>query len=95
MDQLRQPPALSGLSAARNAGGTRSALCLAWVAQLKAALNADDIRRCAAQALLMLIERVLLTPDQAAPDWLVAVLCSTRQQMAFAIRSADPHIPGR
>jgi hypothetical protein len=44
------------------------------VAELEAALNAADIRREAAEALRMLIDRVVLTPDPTAPDGLAAEL---------------------
>ena len=44
------------------------------VAGLEAALNAGDIRVEAAEALRALIERVVLTPDELAPDGLQAEL---------------------
>ena len=44
------------------------------IAELQAALNADDIRAEATDALRLLIERVVLTPDPTAPDGLAAEL---------------------
>ena len=44
------------------------------IAELEAALNADDIRTEAAEALRTLIDQVVLTPDPMAPDGLAAEL---------------------
>ncbi len=51
-----------------------AALYAAKVADLETALNAPDCRTEAAGILRGLIDRVVLTPDPAAPDGLAAVL---------------------
>jgi site-specific DNA recombinase len=51
-----------------------AALYAAKVAELETALNAPAIRSEAAAALRALIDRVVLTPDAAAPDGLAAAL---------------------
>ena len=44
------------------------------ITELEAALNADEIRTEAAEALRVLIDQVVLTPDPTAPDGLAAEL---------------------
>jgi hypothetical protein len=60
----RRPPALPRSYGCTNA----AALYAAKVADLQAALNEPDIRREAMAALQTLIERIVLTPDERAPN---------------------------
>jgi site-specific DNA recombinase len=70
-----------------------ASLYAANVADLEAALDAPDVRIEAAETLRRLIERVVLTPDPAAPDGLAAELhgdLATILALAVATESGRP-----
>ena len=64
------------------------------MAELEAALNEPELRTEAAEILRALIERVVLTPDETAPDRLRAELHGDLAMILQAAAGAEP-VPAR
>ena len=66
-----------------------------YAANLEAALDVPDVRTEAAEALRRLIERVMLTPDPAAPHRLAAELDGDLAMILALAVASEPRRPGQ